>query len=97
MLELNESNFKENTKSGLVLVDFYAPWCGPCRRLAPILEKVTGASVVKVNTDDNQSLALKYNVSALPTVILLKNGVEVERSVGMGADVQRIVNMHTGN
>ena len=63
MMELNESNFAAETSTGVVLVDFYAPWCGPCRMLAPVLEQITGAKVVKVKTDDNKQLAVKqYHV-----------------------------------
>jgi thioredoxin 1 len=83
MLELNESNFAENTKEGLVLIDFSACWCGPCRALAPLLEKVKDAKVVKVNVDENPTLATKYSVSALPTLVLLKNSEEVYRMIGV--------------
>ena len=82
-LELNEANFEENTQEGLVLVDFYATWCSPCRALAPILENVTDVKVVKVNTDLNMTLASGFNISALPTLVFLKDGVEVDRTMGL--------------
>ena len=83
MLELNESNFETETKNGLVLVDFFAAWCGPCNVLGPILNELVNAKVVKVNTDESQNLAVQHSVEALPTVILLNDGVEVSRFVGL--------------
>jgi thioredoxin 1 len=82
-MELNEGNFAENTGSGLVLVDFFAEWCGPCKAMAPALEELVDAKVVKINTEDNRNLAVEYNVSALPTLVFLKEGEEVDRMVGV--------------
>jgi thioredoxin 1 len=98
MIEINEANFEQETKSGLVLVDFFAPWCGPCRMLAPVLEQITDVTSAKLNTDDNTSLAVKLKISALPTVVLFKDGVEVERIVGLRSqsEIQAIVNKHKG-
>lgn len=83
MLELNESTFAAETAEGLVIVDFYAAWCGPCRTLAPLLEQLQGVKVVKVNTDDNLELATRFGVAHLPTLVYLKDGVEVSRDVGL--------------
>ena len=88
LIELNESNFDEITTSGKVLVDFWAPWCGPCKQLAPILEKVKveigdEASIGKVNVDENPSLAAKFNVRSIPTILLFNNGELSETLVGL--------------
>ena len=72
---------------GITVADFYADWCGPCRMLAPVLEEVDAAAegkfqVVKVNTDENRDLAVKYNVMTIPSLIYFVNGVEAFRSAG---------------
>lgn len=80
VLELNYENFEELVlKSDMpVLVDFWAPWCGPCRMLAPTLEKLANETelviVGKINVDENQLLATKYQVRGIPTLILFKRG-----------------------
>lgn len=74
-IDVNENNFEEETKQGVVLVDFYAPWCGPCRMLTPVLDQLENVKVVKVNVDENKNLAVKHNVTSIPKLILMKDGV----------------------
>ncbi|KAI3657463.1 hypothetical protein MP638_002726 [Amoeboaphelidium occidentale] len=71
---------------GLSLVDFWATWCGPCRVLTPVLTKISqekNISLIKIDIDDNQDLAIEYKVAAVPTVVLFKDGKEVTRFVGV--------------
>jgi thioredoxin 1 len=86
---LTDSNFKEEISEGLVLVDFWAPWCAPCRMLGPIIEEVAkevdGVTIGKLNVDEQQSTAREYKVMSIPTVILFKDGEAVESIVGLRA------------
>ncbi len=86
-VELSDSNFKGETASGYTLVDFWAPWCGPCRMIAPVIEEVASQydgkiKVGKLNIDDNQDTAQQFRVMSIPTIILFKDGQPVEGIVG---------------
>ena len=88
-VNLNLNNFNEEITNTvkLVLVDFYANWCGPCKMLSPIISEIANeysnsVKVCKVNVDESQELALKYNIMSIPTLIFLKNGVVIKSVVG---------------
>ena len=73
--------FNELTND-LTLVDFYATWCGPCKMIAPVLEQLKDIDVIKVNVDEERDLAIKFSISAVPTLILIKDKQEVARTQG---------------
>ena len=89
MIEVVGSNdFDAVTQSGVVLVDFFATWCRPCVMQSPILEKIAPefsgkAKIIKVDTDKSQDIALRFGVSSIPTLVLLKNGEKVSQFVGL--------------
>ena len=98
ILKVNSQNFEEEVLKSEkpVLVDFYADWCGPCKMLSPIVDEVAQENedikVVKVNVDDSQDLAMKYQVMSIPTLVVIKEGNEINRSVGL-IDKNQVVNM----
>lgn len=86
--KISGDSFSDEVKEGVVLVDFYADWCGPCRMMTPVLSKVakemTGkAKIAKVDIDAAQQVAAKFQVSSIPTLVLFKEGKEVGRLVGL--------------
>lgn len=88
--EISEAEFDREVRraNGPVLVDFYAPWCGPCRMLAPILEKLAAefadrVKFVKVNVDNAPRLAMQYDIRGVPTVVLIQGGLILDEFVGM--------------
>jgi thioredoxin 1 len=88
VLTLTEQNFQQQTKNKVVLVDFWASWCAPCRMMAPVLNDVASelkgnSHVGKVDIQQYQSLATKFKVRNIPTLILFKNGAEINRFVGI--------------
>jgi thioredoxin 1 len=90
VVELTDSNFESEVLKSTqpVLVDFWAPWCGPCRMIAPLVEELAteyagSVKVGKVNVDDNQRTAMNYNVGSIPTLIVFKGGRPVNQFVGV--------------
>ncbi|MFY9074905.1 thioredoxin [Malaciobacter mytili] len=86
-IDLTQDNFDSTVANGVSLVDFWAPWCGPCRMLAPVIEELGSdfegkANICKVNTDEQQDLAVKYGIRSIPTIIFMKDGEIVDQMVG---------------
>ncbi len=86
--KLNSGNFDERTKTGTVLIDFWAEWCGPCRALNPLLEEIDNemgdkVTIAKVNVDEESELAQKFGVMSIPALFILKDGETVNQFVGV--------------
>ena len=91
-MEFTNLNFKQEVEesSGIVLVDFFAPWCGPCKMMGPIIEELISVNkdknnikIGKVNVDENQEVAEKYGIMSIPSLILFKNGVKINEMSGL--------------
>jgi len=86
-LTLTDATFENTIAEGVTLVDFWAPWCGPCRMIAPIIEELAEefdgkAGIAKVNTDEEQMTAVKYGIRSIPTLIIFKDGKAVDQIIG---------------
>ncbi|MDD5157496.1 thioredoxin [Sulfurimonas sp.] len=86
-IELTASNFEETLNEGVSLVDFWAPWCGPCRMIAPVIEELAAdfdgkAKICKVNTDEEQDISVKFGIRSIPTIMFFKDGKMVDQIVG---------------
>ncbi|HLR67141.1 thioredoxin [Virgibacillus alimentarius] len=84
---VTDQNFSQEIAEGLVLADFWAPWCGPCKMIAPVLEEIDGemsekVKIVKLDVDENQETAGKYGVMSIPTLLLFKDGSVVDQVIG---------------
>jgi thioredoxin 1 len=96
--ELNENNYKTFTESGLTLVDVWAPWCGPCKMISPLVDEISsdyhdrGLSVGKLDADTNKETVTELGVRNIPTILLYKNGEIVDRSTG-AITKQKLVEM----
>jgi len=86
-IELTSADFKATLSEGVALVDFWAPWCGPCRMIAPVIEELAEdfdgkAKICKVNTDEEQEIAVEFGIRSIPTIMFFKNGKLIDTVVG---------------
>ncbi|WP_101844538.1 thioredoxin [Halobacillus sp. Marseille-P3879] len=87
LVKATDQNFTDETSEGLVLADFWAPWCGPCKMIAPVLEELDEemsdqVKIVKLDVDENQETASKFGVMSIPTLLLFKDGKVVDQVIG---------------
>jgi thioredoxin 1 len=86
-IDLTGDNFEATIAEGVTMVDFWAPWCGPCRMIAPVVEELAEdfdgkATIAKCNTDEQQDIAIKYGIRSIPAILFFKNGELVDQMVG---------------
>lgn len=86
-IDLTQDTIEDTIKEGVSLVDFWAPWCGPCRMIAPVIEQLAQdfegkAKICKVNTEDEQDLTMKYGIRSVPTILFVKDGEVVDQIIG---------------
>jgi thioredoxin 1 len=87
VIKITDANFDEEAKSGIVIIDFWAEWCGPCRAIAPIFEKLAvefegKVKFGKINVDENQAIPTEFGIMSIPTFIAFKDGKQIEKKVG---------------
>ncbi|RXJ59928.1 thioredoxin [Candidatus Marinarcus aquaticus] len=86
-IDLTQDTIEQTIKEGVSLVDFWAPWCGPCRMIAPVIEQLAQdfegkAKICKVNTEDEQDLTMKYGIRSVPTILFVKDGEVLDQIIG---------------
>lgn len=101
IVKATDSSFKKETSEGLVLADFWATWCGPCKMIAPVLEEIDSemsdkVKIVKLDVDENQETAGQYGVMSIPTLLLFKNGEVVDQVIGYQPKeaLEELINKH---
>lgn len=101
IVKATDQNFSEETSKGLVLADFWATWCGPCKMIAPVLEEIDAemgdkVKIVKLDVDENQETAAKYGVMSIPTLIFFKDGEIVDKVIGYRPkeSLEEVINSH---
>jgi thioredoxin 1 len=102
LLNVTDQTFKEETNNGIVLADFFATWCGPCKMITPVLEELdqdmgNQVKIIKIDVDQNQETANKFGVMSIPTLLVMKDGNVVDTLVGFKSKeaLEEVLNKHT--